>query len=674
MLAPSTPGVRFEWADPRVLEGVRTDIAGFVGIAARGPVQQPVRVESWGQFTSIFGGHLSHAYLAYAVEGFFANGGRTCWVVRVADPLAATPAEVDLLDGQGRVGLRLEASSPGAWGRQISLRVGRQGRERFSLSVRLPTGESETWLDLTHAVASLDLVDAQGRPTLRLEAHDPRLLDHDVTVAVAPAGRGNTAFSLTLEPLPRDRAQDREGFEPLAAESFAELSMAPEHPRYAPNILTAGSSWITAIDLSSPDEYPYNLPAPLRPSHEARLGLLRHESRNVRRLLDEGSQLIKVRPAADGEKIPDRDSVPDPGSLPQGRTWLTGGSDGLETLSPAHLSGTGAPLEASWGLAALAAVDEVGLVAVPDIMPKPTVGAPARKLPEVDCHCLDEPAPEPPPLEPTEVAPHFSPVQIDVLQAALIQHCQTQGDRFALIDPLPDLVTPQQVSEWRRRFDSSYAALYFPWLDVPDPLRLAGLLHRVPPSGHMAGIYARGDRQEGVQRPPANQVVEGTRDLAMVIDDIDHGGLNTVGINVIRALPGRGLRVMGARTLSSDTSLRFVNVRRLLILIREVLDQGLQWSVLEPNGPALWEAIERVTESTLDRLWRQGALDGSNRDEAYFARCNEVTNPPEEVEAGRLICEIGVLLPPPAEFVVVRIGRSEAGVEILQVTEEARRG
>ena len=540
--------------------------------------------------------------------------------------------------------------------------------------MRHPSGESETWLDLTHAVASLDLIDASGRPTLRLEGHDPRLLDHDVTVAVDSTEDPEGEFTLTLEPRPLGGAQDRDGFEALATSRFAGLSMAPEHPRYAPKVLTAGLAWVSAIDLSSPDEFPYNLPASLRPSHEARLGLLRHESRNVRRLLDEGSQLIKVRTALTGEPIPDRDSAPDPSWLVQGRAWLTEGSDGLETLSPVHLSGAGGPLESSWGLAAFEAIDEIGLVAVPDIMPRPTVGAPAREPADVDCHCLDEPEPEPPPVEPTEVAPHFTPVQIDVLQSALVQHCQTQGDRFALVDPLPDLVTPQQVSEWRRRFDSSYAALYFPWLDVPDPLRLAGLLHRVPPSGHMAGIYARGDREEGVQRPPANQVVEGTRDLAVVIDDIDHGGLNSVGINVVRAFSGRGLRVMGARTLSSDTSLRFVNVRRLLILIREVLDQGLQWSVLEPNGPVLWEAIERVTESYLDRLWRQGALDGSNRDQAYFVRCNDVTNPPEEIEAGRLICEIGVLLPPPAEFVIVRIGRSEAGVEILQVTEEARRG
>ncbi len=672
MFAPSTPGVRFEWADSRVLEGVRTDVAGFVGIAARGPVQEPVRVESWGQFVSIFGGHLSHAYLAYAVEGFFVNGGRACWVVRAADPQTATPATVDLLDGRGRLGLRLEASSPGAWGRQVSILVGRQGRERFSLGVRLPSGESETWLDLTLAVASLDLFDADGQPTLRLEAYDPRVLDHAVAVSVEPAG-GSAEFTLELDP---ELRQDRDGSELLGSESFVGLSMHPEHPRYAPRMLAADgvSRYVTAIDLSSPTRFPDNLPAPLRPSHEAGLGLLRNDPRNVRNLLAEGSQLVRVSAASSKASMPDRDSTPDPNWLPQGRTWLTGGSDGLATLSSVHLSGSGAPLGALWGFAALESVDEIGIVAAPDIMPRPDVGAPPRQAAEVNCHCLEDPAPEQPPVAPIEVPPPFSPVQLDVLQSALIQHCQTLGDRVAILDPLPNLVTPQQVTEWRQQFDNSYAALYFPWLDVPDPLRLAGLLHRVPPSGHMAGIYARGDREEGVQRPPANQRIEGTRDLAVIVDEIDHGYLNSVGINVIRAFPGRGLRVMGARTLSSDTSLRFVNVRRLLILIREVLDQGLQWAVLEPNEPALWEAIERLTESYLHRLWRQGALDGANRDQAYYVRCNEVTNPPEEVAAGRLICEIGVLLPPPAEFVVIRIGRSEAGVEILQVTQETRRG
>lgn len=674
MLAPSTPGVRFEWADSRVLEGVRTDVAGFVGIAARGPVQEPVRVESWGQFVSIFGGHLSHAYLAYAVEGFFINGGRACWVVRVADPLTAKPASVDLLDGQGRLGLRLEASSPGAWGRQISVLVSRQGRGRFSLSMRLPSGESETWLDLTLAVASLDLVDASGRPALRLESYDPRIVDHDITVTVAQ-DKTPGEFSLELDPKPRERAQDQDDFDPMERESFSGLSMSPEHARYAPRILFAGGpQCVTAIDLSSPAGLSGTSPATLKPSREAGLGLLLKEPRNVYRLLGEGSQLVQVSAAGSGASIPDRDSTPDPSWLPQGRTWLTGGSEGLETLSPGHFSGAGAPLEASWGLAALGSVDEIGIVAAPDIMPKPVVGAPARKAAVVDCHCLEAIPPEPPPVEPIEVAPPFSPVQIDVLQSALIQHCENLGDRVAVLDPVPDLVTPQQVTEWRRRFDTSYAALYFPWLSVPDPLRLTGLLHRVPPSGHLAGIYARGDREQGVQRPPANQRIEGTRDLSVIVDEIDHGYLNSVGINVIRAYPGRGLRVMGARTLSSDTSLRFINVRRLLILIREVLDEGLQWAVLEPNGPALWETVERLTESYLHRLWRQGALDGASRDEAYYVRCNEVTNPPEDIEAGRLICEIGVLLPPPAEFVVIRIGRSEAGVEILQVTQEARRG
>jgi phage tail sheath protein FI len=197
-------------------------------------------------------------------------------------------------------------------------------------------------------------------------------------------------------------------------------------------------------------------------------------------------------------------------------------------------------------------------------------------------------------------------------------------------------------------------------------LLLEGTLRSVPPSGHIAGIYAKGDRSVGVHKPPGNEELEGVKDVQIAIDDIAHGALNDVAINVIREYRGRGIRVAGARTLSSDAEWRYVNVRRLLIMIEEAIDEQTQWTVFEPNNPDTWRAIDRVSRSLLDRLWRRGMLDGATPGEAYSVRCDETTNPPAEIEQGRTTCEIGVLPPWPAEFVVVRIGKSQGGTEILE--------
>jgi phage tail sheath protein FI len=226
--------------------------------------------------------------------------------------------------------------------------------------------------------------------------------------------------------------------------------------------------------------------------------------------------------------------------------------------------------------------------------------------------------------------------------------------------------TPDLAAFLREAFDTSYAALYYPWLRVPDPLRLEGGLRTVPPSGSVAGIYARVDRRVGVHRPPANEPLEGVKALAVDTDDIAHGHLNERGVNVIRVFNGVGIRVAGARTLSSESEFRYVNVRRLLLMIEEAIDEGTQWTVFEPNGLEAWIEVDRVVRVFLDSLWRRGMLDGATPDEAYLVRCDETTNPPEARDEGRLECVVGVQPPWPAEFVVVRIGKTEGATEIRE--------
>jgi phage tail sheath protein FI len=263
----------------------------------------------------------------------------------------------------------------------------------------------------------------------------------------------------------------------------------------------------------------------------------------------------------------------------------------------------------------------------------------------------------------------FSDIEIRELQRELVGHCARLRDRIAILDPRVQDTHLQEVANWRRQFDSSYAALYFPWLRVPDPLHLSGLLRTVPPCGHIAGLYARVENNSGVHQPPANEQLENVRDLTVAVKDEGHGFLNERAINAIRAYPGRGLRPMGARTLSSNTQLRYVNVRRILLALERTLRMKTQWLVFEPNNTALQAEVARVLRGMLDDLWLRGMLDGATADGAYQVICDETSNPPAETEAGRLLAEIIIRPPYPAEFVVVRVGRTDQGIQFLEGSE-----
>jgi Bacteriophage tail sheath protein len=208
------------------------------------------------------------------------------------------------------------------------------------------------------------------------------------------------------------------------------------------------------------------------------------------------------------------------------------------------------------------------------------------------------------------------------------------------------------------------AALYYPWLVVDDPLGLRGVVRSVPPSGHVAGMFARVDRTRGVHKPPANEALEGVYDTTIALDDATHGMLNDAGVNAIRTVPGRGVLVLGGRTLAPDITWRYVNVRRLFLMIEKTLDKEFQALVFEPNNPRLWRDIQRQVGNFLERLWGLGMLDGATAEDSYTVRCDETTNPPWETDQGRVICLVGIQPPYPAEFVIVRIGLSRDGVAI----------
>ena len=247
------------------------------------------------------------------------------------------------------------------------------------------------------------------------------------------------------------------------------------------------------------------------------------------------------------------------------------------------------------------------------------------------------------------------------LQGKMIAACENAGDRMTILDPPPRML-PGEVLEWRMNtagYDSKFATFYYPWIEVLDPSSQPVM---VPPCGHVAGLWARTDTSRGVHKAPANEVVRRANGLGFQVTAAEQAELNKNGINCIRSFPGRGIRVWGARTLSSDPEWRYINVRRLVNFISESIMEGTQWAVFEPNDARLWMQLRISTANFLTRVWRDGALFGASPDQAFYVKCDEETNPPDLIEAGQVTTEVGIAPVKPAEFIVFRISQFQVGV------------
>jgi uncharacterized protein len=252
----------------------------------------------------------------------------------------------------------------------------------------------------------------------------------------------------------------------------------------------------------------------------------------------------------------------------------------------------------------------------------------------------------------------------DIMIGSLIPHVERQrAYRVAILEAGPNLLD-SDYENVRAQIDSSYSALYVPWVITPNPLAVAGTSIpaqlSVPPTGFMAGIYARNDTQNSVAKAPANEVVLGAVDFERHITFAEQCVLNPLGINCLRFFPDRGYRVWGARTASSDTELMYLNVRRYLIYLEHSIDISTQWAVFRGNGPALWARIEDSIDSFLNDEFAAGNLLGTSPSDAYFVRCDRTTMTQNDLDNGRMICLIGVALLKPAEFVIFRIGQMTA--------------
>ncbi|MGI5240975.1 phage tail sheath family protein [Dactylosporangium sp. CA-139066] len=270
----------------------------------------------------------------------------------------------------------------------------------------------------------------------------------------------------------------------------------------------------------------------------------------------------------------------------------------------------------------------------------------------------------------------------------LLKHCELMGDRVAILDPPEEITDVERLTRVAsatppkakpkaddqappppntndgglRPRQSDYGTFYLPWLVVRDPL--SGEVVSTPPSGHVAGVWARTDTVRGVHKAPANEPVRGAVDLAYRVTRAEQELLNPAGVNCIRYFPAEGIRIWGARTLAAEASeWRYLNVRRLFSMLKESIGDGTRWIVFEPNDEQLWRSIRRDIGAFLTRVWRDGALMGSTPQQAFFVKCDAETNPPEVRDAGQVVALIGVAPVKPAEFVVFKLSQSSVGTE-----------
>jgi len=508
-----SPGVYVEEVarGARPIEGVGTSVAAFIGLAPKGPINEPTLVTNWSQYVASFGEFTDGYYLAHSVYGFFNNGGSTCYVVRVGGASAE-----DETAANGAAPKELTPGNPSRLG--------------------------------AFSVAAI----AAGRGPLTVEVADP---END-----GPADR----FRLVV----RDGNEVAETFDVNTKRGSRAYVVTQVSERSKLVVVTEPVSGGVA---ARPDNQTVTLAAP-------------------------------PASAAPAVVAPD-----EPGTA----EYIGDSADRT-------------------GFGGLEAIDEITMVAVPDLMAAYQRGA-----------INDEAA--------------------RAAQLALIAHCELMGDRVAIIDPPPGL-NARDIRAWRQNgagYDSHYAALYYPWVKVFDPS--TGRTKVVPPSGHVAGIWARNDAERGVHKAPANEVVRGAVDLELQITRGEQDVLNPIGVNCIRSFPGRGIRVWGARTMSSDPAWRYLNIRRYFNYLEESILIGTQWVVFEPNDGMLWARIRRNVSAFLTNEWRSGALFGSRVEDSFYVKCDEETNPPESVDLGRVICEIGVAPVKPAEFVIFRLAQESSG-------------
>lgn len=614
----------------------RLDVAGFVGVAPRGPLDVPVAVDSWSDYRWRFGGTDGPGLLPHAVHAFFVQGGVRARVLRVSplprdpDP-AAVRARARLRLRLGRSRVDVLARDEGGWGGLLSLRWDFAVTQRFDTDV---TGDA-LGLPAGAVLPPYSLVRLRGPglpPAGSFAWTGPRRARTDAAglrtdeVPLTPAGPAPRAgpveasvITSTILVVDRDPTMRRE-------ERFGDLGLRAGHPRYAGRVLADDSL------LVAPAGWPDALlpPDTLLTSAVAEL---------VSGGLDRIAGVSRASFFGAG----------DPRLLP------VGGPDGLDDPGAVH------------GVDRMALDQEIGLLAVPDLSwayaepPAPVLTE--RRPPATGfqpCTTPPEPVRPSPPPAATQLDARTELGEILLRQRRVAEHAEHQRRFVALLD-VPRKLPVRRIVAWRSAFDSSYCAAYHPWLGVVRPGGPAapGTVV-IPPCGFAAGIIAEREIRLGLPWGPANELAADAVLSAEPVSDADHALLHPLGVDVFRA-ERDGFRLTGARTLSRDPTYRQLSVRRLMTMLRIVLDRQLQRLVFEPNTAQLRAAVRDAVVALLRQLFRGGAFTGATEAEAFFVRCDDTVNPGWSQEQGRLIAEIGVAPAAPLEFIVLRVSQDAAG-------------
>jgi phage tail sheath protein FI len=685
-----SPGVFIEEIPARLkaIEGVSTSTAGFVGEAERGPVpgsfpqragsqmgtvnglvftrdDAPLLVTSFAEYQRTFGAPavdpVVDGYLGHAVRAFFDNGGRRAYIararrddaetafhqvdqraiLRLTRAVRASPTAPSLLFVNSLAGIDLAATF------DVVLADGSTFAGMGSIAVasfdlqasRITVAPGGITADLDpDRVAIRPVVAGAPDPGPRFWARSPGAWGDDLRVRIAGSTRPPvrlmadvTAGSFTLQ------VQSTGAFYVGACIKIAdgaggstENTVAEIRPGNVLRVVDA----LPGITLPTTDPalvQVQEIDIELRDAGTGATEVFRSLSwnsdpdpvvrqRHYSTVINNRSRLafaeptwafLAATPASLSDEMPPTslnqpmsrfgfEAGPDPST--------EGGFDGTPSTSRAHIVGVDGGPGLRTGIQSLQDIDDVRIVAAPG---------------EVD---------------PT-------------VQNELVTQAERMRYRFAVLDGEGISIGVNAILAHRNAYDSSYAAYYVPWVQVGVGDQKLFL----PPSGHVAGIYARTDNDRGVWKAPANEVVRGLTGLLSYITTGEQDILNPRGVNAIRKFEGRGIRVWGARTLSSNPELRYINVRRFLIYMEASIDRGTQWVVFEPNAPPTWSRVTDSVSAFLHTQWRSGALFGRRPEDAFFVRCDETTMTVDDVQNGRLICEIGVAIVRPAEFVIFRI-------------------
>ena len=652
MVSFKTPGVYIREIEVKLPERLRLDIAGFVGQAERGPLNFPQPLTSWGEYLEIFGRFIGQGYLPYSAYAFFANGGNRGYVVRVAHESAQkTVLTPDLVDQEGQAIIKIEALNEGAWGNSLEVSAEEESSNDLNLTEldgEITAGQTVAKFKSVAGLRGNGGSAGKGDRVKLIHPSNParqeqcalaninfsektvffdQAVSHDFPAGTRVLGKG---FRLIFRYV-------RQG-QLLRGEVFDNLAMDPAHERYFVRVING-----------DPEEQDY-----------------------VKRMRTANSILVRVTDRCAEREIASSRLKPTPREAPP---RLAGGSDGDSHKLAAHYF-TGykdgayfhPPLQAKdklFGLAAAEAVEEIGLIAIPDLIVPDFFELAQRRAASIPPEGI---------IFADLLFDQLDLVSLKTGQSDMLRHCEKMGERFAILDsPRGSEIGKgkNKVEEWPDNFqllpNARYGALYYPWLKE----RAASFEGRslfIPPSGHVTGIYSRSEQRRGVGKAPANEILQGVVELEYCLSDAEQAILNPRSVNCLRVLPGRGLRIWGARTLSLDPLSRYVNVRRVALAIIKNILSNMQRMVFEPNDTRLRNNIVATLRLFFLDLFQSGALAGATPEEAFFVKCNEENNPPEVVDLGQIITEIGFAPAKPAEFILVTIKRTADSLSVAERT------